>query len=267
MEYGIEFWSRNTYKEGLEKAQGMALESITNQNNTVYEKLGQELGLHTIKTNKEKRQLAFKFKLETMNKTRIPSKIYNMGWHGLQQEEKKSSFKSKMSKLAARYNLKRTPELILIEEAKTETSQQVPPQQRARDKWKKLVKQAVKARYTKVSLKPHALNQTTANKLKLKLVTGKKTRTKCKICKKPATFKHFCLICPKMQEKRTNLCENLRCNKVTENMLLYAKHGPRDKLRIDKFLVEVSNLLQPLVALPPLPGARPMPISGRVQVD
>ena len=55
---------------------------------------------------------------------------------------------------------------------------------------------------------------------------------------------------------------------MSEELLAHRdKHSVRNNIFIDKFLVEVSNLLQPLVDLPPLPGARRMLISGRVQVD
>ena len=66
---------------------------------------------------------------------------------------------------------------------------------------------------------------------------------------------------------RTALKNHLGFPDLTEELLYYDKHSKRDNFFIDKFLVEVSNLLQPLVALPPPSGARPMPINGRVKVD
>ena len=53
------------FREGLEAIQGQSLETMTGTKNTVHAKLAQTLGVQLLKTEKEKRQLAYKFKLET----------------------------------------------------------------------------------------------------------------------------------------------------------------------------------------------------------
>ena len=99
MEYGVEFWSVNTFKEGLEGVQKTALENIGRLNDSDYLKLIEEMGVHKIHTESEKRKLAYGYKLETMNKNRIPHKLYDKVWQNIPDDKKLNSFKAQINQL------------------------------------------------------------------------------------------------------------------------------------------------------------------------
>ena len=132
-------------------------------------------------------------------------------------------------------------------------------------RWKDTIKTAIRSTYPDTQLKRYLCSPDQLKILKLKLAAGAESSKICKWCSNKTSLRHHCLVCPKFRSFREILKHSSGFT-VTEDLLTKVL-PPKNQRLVNDFLVSISNQVRQSVAIPPLPGARPMPQRGRVQVD
>ena len=192
LEYGIEIWSHNTWRDGLEGVQKCALEKMVNIGECHGDNLLKELGIYKISAIKDKRKLCFSYKLETMDKNRIPSKVYN-AW--VDQTADKS-FKTQFDKLRTKYIMTRKPTDILhnakeTAEVRRKLKAQFPqlkareqiPEEASKKEWQSYVKTSLWQRYPHNKPKDYLTQNGHSKFLKLRLAAEAVTEIEnCHLC-------------------------------------------------------------------------------------
>ena len=128
------------------------------------------------------------------------------------------------------------------------------PEEVGKKEWQGYVKTAIWQRYPHNKPKDYLTKNDHTKFLKLRLAAeADRDKDSCPACGEKASFKHYCLTCPKFKEQRKHL-RDISSSDINLHFLTHT-HSTKTQRDVNVFLSTINSLAQSSVASPP-PQAR-----------